>query len=109
MKMNQANQPNQINLKIDEKVGEGVYANLFVINHNPSEFVLDFGRILPGVPDAKIYTRVVCTPQHAKQFLQALQTNIENYEKVFGEIKLQGQNQDKAVGFKTDHQIPAKN
>ena len=73
-----------------------------MINHNPSEFVLDFGRILPGVPEAKIYARVICTPQHARQFLQALQTNIENFEKNFGEIKMQGQPNDKGVGFKMD-------
>lgn len=106
--MNQTNQPQQINLKIDEKVGEGVYANLFVINHNPSEFVLDFGRILPGVPDAKIYSRVVCTPQHAKQLLQALEKNIENFENVFGEIRIQGQAADKGIGFKMDNPAETK-
>jgi hypothetical protein len=106
--MNQPNQPQQINLKIDEKVGEGVYANLFVINHNPSEFVLDFGRILPGVPDAKIYSRVVCTPQHAKQLLQALEKNIENFENVFGEIRIQGQTADKGIGFKMDNPAETK-
>ena len=52
------NQPNQINIKIDEKVGEGTYANFFVITNSPSEFIVDFGRILPGIPDARIYTRV---------------------------------------------------
>lgn len=100
--MSQPQQQNQINIKIDEKVGEGTYANFFVITNSPSEFVIDFGRILPGIPDAKIYTRVVCTPQHAKQFLQTLDKNIENYEKQFGEIKLQGMPENKPVGFKPD-------
>lgn len=97
---NQPNQPQQINIKIDEKVGEGNYANFFVITNSPSEFIMDFGRILPGIPDARIYTRVLSTPQHAKQFLQLLQKNIEGYEKQFGEIKLQGLPENKPVGFK---------
>jgi hypothetical protein len=98
--MNQPNQPTQINIKIDEKVGEGTYANFFVITNSPSEFIMDFGRILPGIPDARIYTRVLSTPQHAKQFLQLLQKNIDGYEKQFGEIKLQGMPENKPVGFK---------
>ncbi len=100
--MNKPNQPNQINIKIDEKVGEGTYANFFVITNSPSEFIIDFGRILPGIPDARIYTRVVCTPQHAKQFLNLLEKNIEGYETQFGEIKVQGLPENKPVGFKTD-------
>ncbi|MDZ4182474.1 MAG: DUF3467 domain-containing protein [Candidatus Cloacimonadaceae bacterium] len=100
--MAQPNQPNQINIKIDEKVGEGTYANFFVITNSPSEFVIDFGRILPGIPDAKIYTRVVCTPQHAKQLSQLLMKNIETYETQFGEIKVQGMPENKPVGFKPE-------
>ncbi len=100
--MNKPNQPNQINIKIDEKVGEGTYANFFVITNSPSEFIIDFGRILPGIPDARIYTRVVCTPQHAKQFLNLLEKNIEGYENQFGEIKVQGMPENKPVGFKTE-------
>ena len=95
-------QQNQINVKIDEKVGEGTYSNFFLITNSPSEFILDFGRILPGIPDAKIYTRVVTTPQHAKQFLQALEKNLENFESQFGEIKVQGQQENRSVGFKPD-------
>ena len=100
--MNKPAQPNQINIKIDEKVGEGTYANFFVITNSPSEFIMDFGRILPGIPDAKIYTRVVSTPSHAKQFLQLLEKNIETFEKQFGEIKVQGMPENKPVGFKPD-------
>ena len=97
------NQPNQINIKIDEKVGEGTYANFFVITNSPSEFILDFGRIVPGIPDAKIYTRVMTTPQHAKQLLQLLEKNIQGFESQFGEIKIIGQTDNKSVGFKTSH------
>jgi len=99
-----SNQPqqNQIQIKLDEKVGEGTYANFFVITNSPSEFIMDCGRILPGLPDARIYTRVVMTPTHAKQLLQLMVKNIESYENQFGEIKLQGQNDNKPIGFKSD-------
>ena len=99
---NQQAQQNQIQIKIDEKVGEGTYANFFVITNSPSEFIMDCGRILPGIPDARIYTRVLMTPSHAKQLMQLLEKNIETYEKQFGEIKVQGQNENKSIGFKSD-------
>lgn len=96
-----ANPPqNQLNIKLDEKVGEGTYANFFMITNSPSEFIMDCGRILPGLPDARIYTRVVMTPMHAKQLLQLLQKNIDNFEKQFGEIKMHGQSENKPIGFK---------
>jgi hypothetical protein len=98
---NQNPQQKQLNLKIDEKVGEGIYANFFMITNSPSEFIMDCGRILPGLPDARIYSRVVMTPSHAKQLLQLLQKNMDAYEKQHGEVKVQGQNENKAVGFKT--------
>jgi hypothetical protein len=94
-------QQKQLNIKLDEKVGEGTYANFFVITNSPSEFIMDCGRILPGLPDARIYSRVVMTPMHAKQLLQLLDKNIKSFEQQFGEIKVQGQTDNKAVGFKT--------
>jgi len=90
----------KINVKIDEKVGEGVYANFFMINNSPSEFVIDFGRILPGLPNAKIYSRVLTTPQHAKQLLNILEKKIEDFEKMNGEIKMSGKSEEKDIGFK---------
>ena len=81
-------QPQQINIKLDEKIGEGVYANFFMIANNPSEYIIDCGRIVPGLPNASIYSRIITTPQHAKQLLKLLQQNIEQYEKQFGEIKV---------------------
>ncbi|MCB5265572.1 MAG: DUF3467 domain-containing protein [Candidatus Cloacimonetes bacterium] len=94
----------QLNIKLDEKVGEGTYANFFMITNSPSEFILDCGRILPGLPDARIYTRVVMTPSHAKQLLQLLEQNIATFEKQHGEVKVHGQNpgENKGVGFKTN-------
>jgi hypothetical protein len=98
--MNKPQPPYQINIKIDENVGEGTYANFFVITNSASEFIMDFGRILPGLPDARIYSRVICTPQHAKQFLNLLQKNIESFESQYGEIKVQGVPENKPIGFK---------
>jgi len=97
-------QQKKINVKLDEKVGEGVYSNFFMVTYSPSEFVLDFGRIVPGLPDAKIYSRVMTTPQHVKHFMSVLKKNVEMYEKQHGEIKTTGPNipADKGVGFKKE-------
>jgi hypothetical protein len=91
----------KINVKLDEKVGEGVYANWFMLTFSPSEFIVDFGRILPGVPDAHVYSRVITTPQHAKYLMQNLEKSIENFEKQYGEIKLASPNPEShGIGFK---------
>lgn len=79
--------PNQINIELSEEVAEGVYANLAMIAHSNSEFVIDFIRLMPGVPKAKVKSRVVVTPEHAKRLLIALQENVQKYEETFGEIK----------------------
>jgi hypothetical protein len=95
-------QQKKINVKIDENVGQGSYSNFFMVTYSPSEFIIDFGRILPGIPDAKIYSRVLSTPQHVKQLLNLLQKNVEQFEAQYGEIKFSGQgnNDSKGVGFK---------
>ena len=80
----------QINIELGEKEAEGIYSNLAIITHSSAEFVIDFTRVLPGVPKAKVHARVITTPQHAKLLLNALRENIEKFEKTFGEIKLQG-------------------
>ncbi|MGF1638943.1 MAG: DUF3467 domain-containing protein [Cyclobacteriaceae bacterium] len=82
-----ANSPNQINIELSEEVAEGVYSNLAMIAHSNSEFVIDFIRLMPGVPKAKVKSRIVITPEHAKRFLYALKENIEKYEENFGAIK----------------------
>ena len=56
----------QINIELDEKVSSGEYANFVVVTHSPAEFVMDFTRILPGVPKAKVHSRIIMAPQHAK-------------------------------------------
>lgn len=82
---------NQINIELTEEIAEGVYSNLALIAHSNSEFVIDFIRLMPGIPKAKVKSRIVITPEHAKRLLLALKDNIKKYEEVFGEIR---QNQD---------------
>jgi hypothetical protein len=77
---------NQLNIELPEEMAEGAYVNLALIAHSPSEFVLDFIRILPGIPKAKVKSRVVMTPDHANRLLMALQENISKYEEAFGPI-----------------------
>ncbi|NLO19708.1 MAG: DUF3467 domain-containing protein [Ignavibacteria bacterium] len=77
----------QLNLEIGDKEAEGIYSNLAIISHSPAEFVLDFTRVMPGVPKAKVFARIVMTPQHTKMLLGALMDNIRKYEQQFGEIK----------------------
>ena len=79
--------PNNINIELNEMVAAGVYANLALVNHSPSEFVLDFIQLMPGVQQAKVRSRVILAPLHAKRVMAALQQNITNYEQQFGEIK----------------------
>lgn len=77
----------QINIELDEKVAEGIYSNLAIINHSHSEFVLDFVTLMPGVPKAKVKSRIILTPQHAKRLLKAIGENIHRFEMAHGEIK----------------------
>jgi len=87
--MSESNQPpaGQINIELDESVAEGIYSNLAIINHSSSEFVLDFVCIMPGTPKAKVKSRIVLTPQHAKRLLKAMGENIHRFENAHGEIK----------------------
>ena len=90
----------QINIELGEKESEGIYSNLAIITHSPAEFVIDFTRVLPGVPKAKVLARIITTPQHAKLLQNALKDNIEKFEKTFGEIKIQGEpSQPGGFGF----------
>ncbi len=79
--------PNQINIELSEEVAEGIYANLAMITHSNAEFIIDFIKMMPGVPKAKVKSRVILTPQHAKRLLKALQDNIQKYEAIHGPIK----------------------
>lgn|SRR5690606_8252373 len=88
-----AEERKNLDIEINDQVAEGTYSNLALINHSPSEFVLDFIQMMPGVPKARVKSRVILTPQHAKRLAKAIADNVQRYENQFGEIK--------------DHQIPA--
>ncbi|SRR5690625_699946 len=77
----------QLNIEIDEQVADGTYSNLAIINHSPSEFVVDFVNIMPGNPKSKVKSRIILTPQHAKRFLKALADNVQKFEQAHGEIR----------------------
>ncbi len=91
-------QGQQINIELNEKEAEGIYSNLAIITHSPAEFVIDFTRIVPGVPKAKVHARIITTPQHAKMLMKALSDNISKYEARFGEIKVDAP-QNQHFGF----------
>ncbi|TSJ40290.1 DUF3467 domain-containing protein [Mucilaginibacter corticis] len=80
---------NQLNIELSEEIAEGIYSNLAIITHSNQEFVLDFIRIMPGTPKAKVKSRIIITPEHAKRLLTALEDNIEKYEAANGRIKIQ--------------------
>ncbi|MCX6352210.1 MAG: DUF3467 domain-containing protein [Bacteroidetes bacterium] len=92
---NNPENPNQLNIELPEEVAEGIYSNLAIITHSHSEFVVDFIRIMPGVPQAKVKSRIVLTPQHAKRLLNALGENITKYEQQNGKIE----DNETTVGF----------
>jgi hypothetical protein len=79
---------NQLNIELGDDVAEGLYANLAIIAHSNAEFVIDFVRILPGLPKARVKSRIIMTPQHTKRLLIAIQENISKFEAQFGKIEL---------------------
>ena len=81
------NQEGQLNIELDEKTAEGIYSNLAIINHSVSEFIVDFISIMPGAPKAKVKSRIILTPQHAKRLSKAIAENVKRFEKSHGEIK----------------------
>lgn len=78
---------NQISIELNEEVSQGIYSNLAIITHSSAEFVIDFVRIMPGVPKAQVKSRIILTPEHAKRLAAALEDNITKYESVHGIIK----------------------
>ena len=85
--MENQNPENQLNIELSEEIAEGIYSNLAIITHSPTEFVVDFIKVMPGVPKAKVKSRIVLTPQHAKRLLKAIGENIHRFEVAHGEIK----------------------
>ncbi|NIJ44672.1 hypothetical protein FHR24_001111 [Wenyingzhuangia heitensis] len=92
------NKDGNINIELSPEIAEGTYSNLAIINHSNSEFVLDFVNIMPGIPKAKVKSRIILTPQHAKRLAQALIENINKFEVQVGEIK-EFEQQDYPINF----------
>lgn len=82
-----ANQAQQLNIELTEEVAEGIYSNLVMLAHSSEEFILDFIRVMPGVPKARVKSRIIVSPPHAKRLLRALSDNIDRYERAHGEIE----------------------
>ena len=85
--MEEVNDKNQINIELKEEIAQGIYSNLAIITHSPSEFVVDFIRMMPGMPKAEVKSRIILTPEHAKRLLIALKDNVAKYESTNGPIK----------------------
>lgn len=94
---------NEINIELSEEVAQGVYSNLAVISHSSSEFVIDFVRIMPGVPKAQVKSRIILTPEHAKRLLNALEDNIKKFENNNGTIKLDSSISNIPMGFNSNN------
>ncbi|HKP95837.1 MAG TPA: DUF3467 domain-containing protein [Fibrobacteria bacterium] len=80
------NPQQQINIELSEAAADGIYSNLVLVSHSPSEFVIDFARLLPGPPKGKVHSRIIMTPMHAKSLIATLQENLSRYERNFGTI-----------------------
>lgn len=85
--MNTNNQPGGVQIELSDEMAQGTYANLTLVAHSSSDFVLDFVRIVPGVPKAKVKSRIIMTPENAKRLFFALQDNLVKFEEQFGSIK----------------------
>ena len=80
----------QLNIELSEEIADGIYSNLAIITHSNSEFVFDFIKVMPGMPKAKVKSRILMTPQHAKRLMQALKDNVTKFESAHGPIKVDG-------------------
>ncbi len=83
--------PTQVQIEVDETTAQGIYVNMAIVSHTETEFVFDFVFIQPQAPKAKVRSRIVTSPSHAKRFLAALQDNLHRYEEKCGDIKLSGE------------------
>ena len=90
---------NQLDIELSHEVAQGTYANLAIISHSTSEFIVDFIRIMPGIPKADVKSRIILTPEHAKRLLGALQENVRKYEQMYGRINIP---EEKGMSFSMD-------
>lgn len=94
--------PQQLQVELREPESEGIYANLAIISHSPSELILDFVRVTPGVQKARVLSRIIMTPQHARMMERALSENLRKFEAQYGEIKLYGEQAKGQIGFSAE-------
>jgi hypothetical protein len=87
MDNNANNNKNELKIELTPEVANGHYSNLAVISHSPNEFFVDFITVAPNMPQAKVQSRIIMTPENAKNLLFALRDNVQKYEKTFGEIQ----------------------
>jgi hypothetical protein len=101
MAENHNKQGNKLNIELPEEIAEGTYSNLAVISHSQSEFIVDFVRMVPNVPKAKVKSRIIMTPENAKRLLGALAENIKKFESQNGPISGGGNTPPFPIGFNT--------
>ncbi len=89
----------QVNVEIPAEL-DAIYANFVIVSHSASEVVLDFARVLPNAPKAKVHARILMTPLNAKMLLRALGENLGRYEEKYGEIKLPQEEEERPIGFR---------
>ena len=91
------NEKKQVTIELPEDIAQGVYTSLVIVNHSQTEFVLDFISMMPGMPKAKVKSRIILTPPHAKRLLAVLDENVKKYESQFGEIKDIGKKMEDSI------------
>lgn len=101
MNDNNKQQSGQLQIELPQDVAQGEYSNFAIISHSPSEFILDFARVVPGAPKAQVRSRIILAPEHAKRLLGALQENVMRYEREFGPIKIPHQEPRTIAPFPT--------
>src|SRR6266480_2441500 len=95
----------QLQVELGEKEAEGIYSNLAIITHSPAEFIIDFTRVTPGVPRARVHARIIMTPQHFKLLLNAMKENMDRFESQYGPVRADGQGEH-PFGFRTTGPTP---
>lgn len=101
MDNNDQQQGQQLQIELGEKEAEGIYSNLAIITHSPAEFIIDYTRVTPGVPKARVLSRIIMTPQHMKLLIGAMKENLDRYESQYGEIRVEGAQANHPFGFRT--------
>ena len=99
----QMNPQHTVNIEIGDPEWEGIYSNFVIITHSSAEFIIDFSRMLPGAKKAKVFSRILMTPQSAKALMATLETNIAKFEGEHGKIPVVSHDLNKgSIGFQAN-------